>query len=199
MLVDIRYSPWSRWQPQWRKAVMRERYGYRYLHLKALGNVNYNKPGRPIQLLDPEKSVQAAAQFLQSGWSMMLLCACKNYETCHRKVVYDLISQALAESAPDGRAAPKERVQLDFSLAALTRLDALTIQIGTHSRAETIRQALRLLAWLAEEVPQDSVLQVLDPQGELRSTIEAQLLHFALHPALGQERPSQGEAALLDT
>src|SRR5689334_21184342 len=69
MLVDIRYSPWSRGLPQWRKEAMRERYGYRYLHLHALGNVNYNQSGQPIQLLDPEKSVQAAAQFLQSGWS----------------------------------------------------------------------------------------------------------------------------------
>ncbi len=95
LLVDIRYSPWSRWKPAWRKAALRDTYQHSYVHLKALGNVNYNRPGQPIHLLNPDGPVRAAVQFLQSGGSLMLLCACKEYERCHRKVVYELICQAL--------------------------------------------------------------------------------------------------------
>jgi len=34
---------------------------------------------------------------LQHGYSVVLLCACKDYETCHRKVVAEMIQQVLRE------------------------------------------------------------------------------------------------------
>jgi uncharacterized protein (DUF488 family) len=90
-LVDIRYSPRSRWRPEWNKKALLEKYGQHYTHLKALGNINYNKSSEPIQLADPAASIVECAQWLLQGWSLILLCACKNYEQCHRKVVYELL------------------------------------------------------------------------------------------------------------
>src|SRR6267142_1202155 len=79
-LVDIRYSPWCRWNPRWNKNALRARYGRAYLHLGSFGNLNYNQPGKPIQLAEPEKHLTALVDALRRGYSLMLLCACKNYE-----------------------------------------------------------------------------------------------------------------------
>lgn len=70
----------------------------RYLHIKNLGNVNYNQPGQPIQLLNPDEAVTQAVYSLRDGYSLLLLCACKDYERCHRKLVFELISAALEAS-----------------------------------------------------------------------------------------------------
>lgn len=95
-LVDIRYSPRSRWKPVFNQAALIERYGaLKYGHCKALGNVNYNKPGEPMKLSDPFMGVRMVLQLLQGGRSLILLCACKDYERCHRKTAYDLIMATL--------------------------------------------------------------------------------------------------------
>src|SRR5512146_2013914 len=53
-LVDIRYSPRERGRPEFNQAALIKRYGaLKYGHCKALGNVNYNKPGEPINLYEP--------------------------------------------------------------------------------------------------------------------------------------------------
>lgn len=98
-LVDIRYSPRSRWRPEFNQAALIERYGaLRYGHCKALGNVNYNKPGEPIKLSDPFMGTRMVIHLLQGGRSLILLCACKDYERCHRKTAYDLIVSALTST-----------------------------------------------------------------------------------------------------
>lgn len=96
-LVDIRFSPRSRWYPEFNQAALLRRYGsLKYGHCRELGNVNYNKPGEPIELFTPEEGVRRVIRLLQSGCSVMLLCACKDYEHCHRKIAFDLIMAALA-------------------------------------------------------------------------------------------------------
>lgn len=95
-LVDIRYMPRCRWNAQWNKSALQAKYGRgKYVHERCFGNVNYNKPGQPIQLVNPDEQLNTVVNFLLSGGSLMLLCACKNYERCHRKVVYDLVMQAV--------------------------------------------------------------------------------------------------------
>lgn len=92
-LVDIRYSPRSRWQPAFNQKRLIERYGDQYIHCKALGNINYNNREQGIKLADPEKGVVRVVELLQAGHAVMLLCACKDYEQCHRKVAYELVTQ----------------------------------------------------------------------------------------------------------
>ena len=71
----------------------------------------------------------------------------------------------------------KERVQLDFSQESLQRLDALKVLIGAGTRAETIRQALRLFDWFINETEPDSVIEVTNKHGEVTSKFKASLLH----------------------
>ena|SRR2546425_4513582 len=73
----------------------------------------------------------------------------------------------------------KERVQLDFALEAVRRLDQLKDKTGATTRAETIRQALRLYEWFVEETEPDSTVQILDRTGKPTSMFKAILLHSA--------------------
>jgi len=93
VLVDIRLRPRSRWWPVWNKKQLRERWGSRYTHEKQLGNVNYQDRLLPVQLMGPnvEQAIAGLEALLVQGYSVVLLCACKEYETCHRKFVADMI------------------------------------------------------------------------------------------------------------
>jgi hypothetical protein len=82
----------------------------------------------------------------------------------------------------------KERVQLDFALDALRRLDQLKKVTGATTRAETIRQALRLYEWFIEETEPDSTVQILDRNGKPTSMFKAILLHSATRPAPVEDR-----------
>jgi uncharacterized protein (DUF488 family) len=95
-LVDIRYKPYSKWNTTWNRNILQARYPKRYIHLPGLGNVNYAHKDLPIQLADPQRHLAHLVEMLQQGCSYLLLCACKEYARCHRKVVYELLSAALA-------------------------------------------------------------------------------------------------------
>lgn len=101
-LVDIRLRPYSRFRPQWNRPALQTRYHRRYVHLRGLGNVHYQDRKLPIHLLDPEPYLQHLAEQLTRGTSYLLLCACKDYEHCHRKVVYERIMLALGGQAEAG-------------------------------------------------------------------------------------------------
>jgi len=93
LLIDIRFLPVSRWRPEWRKSALMVTYGSRYLHVRGLGNVNYRHRERGIQLYAPEVSLYKLGQLMTCGYSLILLCACREYASCHRRVVYDLLMQ----------------------------------------------------------------------------------------------------------
>jgi Domain of unknown function DUF488 len=67
LLVDIRYSPRSRWSPQWSKMQLQATWGDRYPHVKALGNMNYHLADAPIQLLSSSLTLKRGS--LGSGAS----------------------------------------------------------------------------------------------------------------------------------
>lgn len=97
-LVDIRLKPYaSRFQPQWNRDALTRRYRGQYIWLKGLGNTNYQHRTLPFHLLDPEPHVRHLAEMLKEGHSYLLLCACKDYTHCHRKLVHDRILVALGE------------------------------------------------------------------------------------------------------
>jgi hypothetical protein len=96
-LVDIRYSPYCRWDKQWNTQALQARYGNKkYIHLRCFGNVNYNRPEQPISIANPGERLDSLVNALMRGASLMLLCACKDYEQCHRKTVHDLVMRELA-------------------------------------------------------------------------------------------------------
>jgi len=91
VLVDIRYSPWSR-NPDWIQAAMEDRFADRYFYVKELGNVNYNKPEEGIRLYDVETGLRRVALIIKK-FPVILLCACKQHDTCHRRVAAEEMQQ----------------------------------------------------------------------------------------------------------
>ncbi|BDI33452.1 hypothetical protein CCAX7_55030 [Capsulimonas corticalis] len=91
-IVDIRYRAWSA-HPQWRHGALREFLGDRYARCVQLGNKRYREPAnadgsRQIELVD----AAAGAQYvLEHPHSVILMCGCRNAETCHRSNVARLL------------------------------------------------------------------------------------------------------------
>ena len=94
VIVDIRYSPNSR-AAKWRQAQLQERLGEHYLHVQALGNVNYNRPG-PIRLYQAEVGVNLAGERLRQGQHLAFMCMCPQLDGCHREVA----AQKMREQFP---------------------------------------------------------------------------------------------------
>jgi uncharacterized protein (DUF488 family) len=101
LLVDVRKEARSRWLHQWTKKQLTLRWGGRYIHLPQLGNVNYKDRNLPIVLANPDEGIPVVQSYLQAGYSVVLLCACMRYETCHRRVVAELL-EAQSAAATEG-------------------------------------------------------------------------------------------------
>ncbi len=76
----------------------------------------------------------------------------------------------------------KERIQFDFSVDALERLDYLKNETGASTRAEVIRQSLRLYEWFITEVKPEHTITITDTNKEVQSTFKAKLLHNSITP-----------------
>ena len=87
--------------------------------------------------------------------------------------------QHVEASQKESKQRTKERVQLDFALDALERLDNLKEQIGASTRAETIRQSLRLFEWFVNDTNPGDTITITDSSGEIVATFKAKLLHNA--------------------
>ena len=100
ILVDIRHTPRSRWFPAWNRNALTARYRHRYIWDQRLGNVNHDPQRRKLGIKLDEghmDAVHTAAEMLLQGTSLILLCACKDPQKCHRVVVAKLIQDALQE------------------------------------------------------------------------------------------------------
>lgn len=96
LLIDIRSSPCSRFA-EWRREALVQRYRDRYRYAGALlGNVHY-KDGGPITIAEPEQGVAKLLSYLDAAYDLILLCGCRRYETCHRRVVCELVRKQLPE------------------------------------------------------------------------------------------------------
>lgn len=92
-LLDIRLKPWSKTE-HWQRPALRAFLGpARYLHCPALGNLNYANGG-PIVLQAPDAGVAIVRRQLDIG-DVVLLCGCRDVQTCHRTVAADLLNEAL--------------------------------------------------------------------------------------------------------
>lgn len=86
VLFDIRFSPFSR-NPDWTGQRLRSAFGFRYFHVKTLGNANYKSDG-PISILDYNAGRLAIEK---STRPVVLMCACAHYATCHRATVATML------------------------------------------------------------------------------------------------------------
>lgn len=91
LLLDIRFAARAR-RPEWNKGRLTAAFGDQYQHLQSLGNQNY-KSGGAIELVDPDAGL-AIVRDLLDNQPVILLCGCKEVDTCHRKVVAELAQAA---------------------------------------------------------------------------------------------------------
>lgn len=68
-------------------------WGGRYRHMRALGNVNYRWADAPILQANLETGIRWAVERLRVGYSLILLCARKDDDRCHRNLVEEPIKQ----------------------------------------------------------------------------------------------------------
>jgi uncharacterized protein (DUF488 family) len=86
VLVDIRQSPYSR-KAEWNRNRLEVHLGKRYAHIQEFGNINYNN-GLPIQIGDYATGLTKLITYQQP---VVLLCACRDYATCHRHTLADML------------------------------------------------------------------------------------------------------------
>jgi hypothetical protein len=90
LLIDTRKTPWSQ-REEWRQQALREKYGKRYRYAgHVLGHRNYNNGG-PIEIVDPATGLRGLRQYLSEGYRLVLLCGCAQLNTCHRKVICEML------------------------------------------------------------------------------------------------------------
>lgn len=102
VVVDIRLKPWSQ-DGRWVGAHLHHALGEQaalgalpatrllYHHVPAYGNKNYK--GGPIELADPERGWRQVAGILAHR-SIILLCVCRAWALCHRRVVAEDLAAA---------------------------------------------------------------------------------------------------------
>ena len=93
-LLDVRYRPVSRWNPQWHYAALTARYRERYVWERRLGNVHYWSHDLPIQLaVGSQDAVREAAARVCARTSLVLPCACADERACHRLYMAKLMER----------------------------------------------------------------------------------------------------------
>lgn len=84
VLLDIRYSPCSN-MSVWQLNNLVTRLKTRYLGVSAFGNKNYK--GGPIEIANFNKGMNTLDDVRQQFSVGVLMCACRDYKHCHRRVV----------------------------------------------------------------------------------------------------------------
>jgi len=87
VIADIRFTPFSRWHPEWRKPNLEALFGARYVSVREWGNRNHASKG-PIEIAN-----------FAGGWAIVgriarpviAICTCKDAEMCHRSVVGSMV------------------------------------------------------------------------------------------------------------
>jgi hypothetical protein len=79
---------------------------------------------------------------------------------------------------PDSKQGTQEkvRVQFEFTPDALARLEAIKLATDAPTKAEVVRNALRLYEWFVNEAEADNTIISMDKNGQATSQFKARLL-----------------------
>ena len=69
----------------------------KYIHIKELGNVNYK--GKEIKICDLDAGLSKIENLINKD--IILLCSCKDYNKCHRKIISEEISKKFSVNAKE--------------------------------------------------------------------------------------------------
>jgi len=89
VLLDCRMSNRSRakkWEGYNLRNVVTENGGI-YVHAKGFGNANFRDSNAPMSLYNPDPFAKMAADYLKQGRHVVVMCACSDIDSCHRKLV----------------------------------------------------------------------------------------------------------------
>ncbi len=95
LLVDIRADRHS-YLEEWSGASLLRHFRKRYHTVPELGEVNQPASAHPIhsiQLLDQATGLSKVGLLLEAGSDCLLLCACPDWQRCHRRLVAELLQQ----------------------------------------------------------------------------------------------------------
>ena len=70
----------------------------------------------------------------------------------------------------------KIRVQFEFTPDAAARLEALKLVTDASTKAEVVRNALRLYEWFVNQAKADNTIMSVDENGHVASQFKARLL-----------------------
>lgn len=102
-LVDIRYRPFAGFYHQgFSLDRLLAKFGNRYVWIPELGNINHKEKIGPIVLADPDVGLARLQKGLELGYTLILMCACKYYEKCHRRMVCEKMENAEIVFPPTG-------------------------------------------------------------------------------------------------
>ncbi len=91
-LVDIRSNRRS-YLEEWSGTSLRKHFRSSYHEVPELGDVTQLAPANPMQLLDPATGLAKVMTWLEAGIDCLLLCACPDWQHCHRRLVATLLKQ----------------------------------------------------------------------------------------------------------
>ncbi len=82
LLIDVRYSPYSRARPEFNREELARAFPD-YRHVEQYGNRNFR--GGPVELAAPDDGARLVMELAASrDKNLVLLCACGRHENCHR-------------------------------------------------------------------------------------------------------------------
>ncbi len=70
----------------------------------------------------------------------------------------------------------KQRVQFDFSPEALKRLETMQELLDAPTKAEVVRNALKVYEWLLTQIDPESTIEVQDKEGKTQFRIPMKVL-----------------------
>lgn len=70
----------------------------------------------------------------------------------------------------------KQRVQFDFSLEALKRLETMQELLDAPTKSEVVRNALKVYEWLLTQIDPGSTIEVQDKEGKTQFRIPMKVL-----------------------
>ncbi len=127
LVIDTRLSPWCQWSHVWRRASLEIAWERRYIWRGDwLGNVNHHDSTLPIQLANEEAGIAWLVRGLEKGYTLILLCACANYDHCHRKVIVNRVRARCGARLPDYQ--PGQRVWTPDGAGVINPMIPLDVQ-----------------------------------------------------------------------
>lgn len=94
IIIDTRHVPHTK-LVGFDQADLQREYGLHYIHISALGNLNYK--GGPIELVDEESGLQQLEDWL-ARFPILLLCGCTDVTTCHRRYIANQLRERTGAS-----------------------------------------------------------------------------------------------------